>query len=165
MTPPRWCAAGLFSLIVALVLAGCKRQEQAAQQTSTATGAATATGPGPKTGPPPGMPAPLALAEPHLAGKKVFNNNACFRCHTVGAGKGGAGDGPPGGPPDDPPGMGHKGPDLGKVAQKEGHNVEWFIAYVSNPRATRLDSKMPGFEKQIQPADMKALAEFLASLK
>jgi cbb3-type cytochrome oxidase cytochrome c subunit len=58
-----------------------------------------------------------------------------------------------------------KGPDLVKVASKPERNVEWFIGFVSDPKKTNPDSKMPPFEKQIKPDDLRALAEFLNSLK
>jgi mono/diheme cytochrome c family protein len=74
--------------------------------------------------------------------------------------------GPPmGRPPFGGPGMGNKGPDLAKVASKAGRNVDWFIAFVNNPRKENPAGRMPPFENKIKPENMRALAEFLASLK
>jgi mono/diheme cytochrome c family protein len=155
-----------------LVLVSCKREEQGPPQ----------PGPGTDNLPPgfPPMPRPPVLeeTEPHAAGKKVYNANGCARCHTMGGTQAGPpiGGPPPGGPPMGGPPMGgppmggppmpNKGPDLAKVASKgEKRDVEWFIAYVSNPKKTNPEARMPPFEKQIKEKDMRALAEFLASLK
>jgi mono/diheme cytochrome c family protein len=153
VTLPQWCLAGLLGLTL-LVLVGCKREEPV----------------------PPGLQPPLEESGPHAAGKKVYNAHGCSRCHTVGAapaepsgpsmpplpGK----DAPPvAGPPMGGPPLPNKGPDLANVASKPERDVEWFIAYVSNPRKEKRDSRMPPFDKQIKPEDMRTLAEFLASLK
>src|SRR5262245_65190642 len=101
--------------------------------------------------------APLAESEPHAAGKKVYNANGCFRCHSMGEDQGGPPLPPmppmpkgappfPGGPPKGgPPGgpmMPNKGPDLAKVARKPGRNAEWFIAFVTDPKKENPDSRM-----------------------
>jgi cbb3-type cytochrome oxidase cytochrome c subunit len=116
------------------------------------------------------MARPLEEKEPHAAGKKVYNANGCLRCHTMGEAQngppGGPKGGPPkGGPPMPPGGDKKKGPDLSKVASKPGRNVEWFIAFVSDPKKDNPESPMPAFAKQIKTEDMRALAEFLADLK
>jgi mono/diheme cytochrome c family protein len=143
MTCPRWCRAGLFGLTLLIVLS-CKKSE-------------TTPPPGTATGNPPPTfiqlkPPILEVVEPHAAGKRVYNANSCHSCHTVG----GATPGPP---------MPKKGPDLAKVASTPGRDVEWFIAFVGNPKKERPGAKMPAFEGQITPEDMRALAEFLTSLK
>src|SRR5262245_26023994 len=127
-----------------LVLAGCKRDEQGPPQ----------PGPGPDNlppgGPPMVPPAPLPEDEPHAAGKKVYNANACCRCHTMGGAQAGPpmggppmGGPPMGGPPMGGPPMPTKGPDLAKAGGKAERNVEWFIEYVSHPKKKNPDSKMP----------------------
>jgi cbb3-type cytochrome oxidase cytochrome c subunit len=119
---------------------------------------------------PPGMqPKPLEETGAHAAGKKVYNASGCMRCHSMGNVGGGApvGGPPMGGPPmgGPPKGAMAKGPDLAKVAAKEGRTVDWFVAYVSNPKKEKPEAKMPSFENKIKAEDMRALAEFLASLK
>src|SRR3954470_11624531 len=101
-----------LGLTLLLLAGGCKREEPPPMK--------------PMGGMPnPGMtltpPATLEEKEPHAAGKKVYNANACFRCHSMG--------GPQAGPP-----MPNKGPDLAKVAGKPGRNADWFVAYVSDPK-------------------------------
>jgi len=39
------------------------------------------------------------------------------------------------------------------------------MQYIRNPKATKTDSGMPPFEGKIGEEDLKALAEYLASLK
>ncbi|HEV3143589.1 MAG TPA: c-type cytochrome [Gemmataceae bacterium] len=140
------------------------------------------TSSGPQGGPGPGSNAVPFDAEsgPHAAGKKVLQNSGCFRCHTVDGARGAVGGGmpmggpPPGGPGPDGPGpggpgkgmMGSRGPDLGKVASNPERNVDWFIKYVRNPKSVRPEARMPSFdETKIKDSDLKALAEYLASLK
>jgi cytochrome c553 len=78
------------------------------------------------------------------------------------------------GPPDKggfgPPGKGGfppfkaKGPDLGKVGQDPTHTVEWLMEYVRNPKSKKADAKMPA-QTKINDQDLRAVAEYLASLK
>jgi cbb3-type cytochrome oxidase cytochrome c subunit len=68
----------------------------------------------------------------------------------------------PGGPG---PMIGGKAPDLGKVGGDLAHTVDWLMAYIRNPKATKAGSKMPSFEGKIKDDDLRALAEYLASLK
>ena len=132
------------------------------------------------------MPKPIDESEPHAAGKKVYNQNTCFRCHTMGDAGGGPpmppmpdkgkmppdkGMGPPDkgmGPPDKgmggPP-MPAKGPDLAKVASKGNRDAKWFAEFLADPKKDKPESKMPPFGEKIKGDDMKALTEFLASLK
>ena len=157
--PLRWCLAGLLGLTF-LILVGCKREEQPPPQ----GGPNNFPGPPPMPGPPP----VLEETEPHAAGKKVYNANGCMRCHTMGGPQAGPpiGGPPMGGPPMGKPPMPGKGPDLAKVASKgEKRGVEWFISYVSHPKKVNPESRMPPFEKKIKDKDMRALAEFLSSLK
>jgi mono/diheme cytochrome c family protein len=122
--------------------------------------------------PPPGPPqggTPQAEADnytgPHPAGRKVFVANNCARCHAIGGagGPGGAGGAGPGGPGG--PGRGMKGPDLSKVGQAPAHTIDWFMEQVRNPQAHKQNSRMPKFEGKINDQDLRALAEYLASLK
>ena len=185
MRSSRWCAAGLLGLAF-VIFVGCKR-EDTSQPGSNAGGPP----PGPNQGgPPQGFtpPMPLVEMEPHAAGKKVYNANACFRCHSLtlaqagpGApkdGKGGAPEGPQGGPPGGPKGgppdggkggpkggPPNKGPDLTKVASVQGRDVEWFIARISDPKKENINARMPPFGEKIKSDDMRALAEFLVTLK
>src|SRR5262245_30225919 len=149
MTFSRCCLAALL-LLPLFVALGCRREEPPP--------------PPPPGGDPkfPGMPfAKIDESEPHAAGKKLFNMK-CVRCHTIGGDKGGEKGGEKGPPPMPP--MPNKGPDLAKAA-KDDRKAEWFISYVSDPRKVKTDSKMPAFEGKLKAEDMRALADFLASLK
>jgi mono/diheme cytochrome c family protein len=130
-----------------------------------------------------------AESGPFAAGKKVFADQNCARCHSGGGAGGTPMGGPPGAggppgrggpmaggpPPDGPPpgaggpppgrGGGGRGPDLAHVGRDPNHTVEWLMGYVRNPRATKPDSRMPSFESKISEDDLRALAEYLASLK
>ena len=130
-----------------------------------------------------------AESGPHAAGKKVLVANGCFRCHMVNGVRGPVGGGGPpmGGPPGADggppmggggprpggrggPGMGPGGrpraPDLGQVAKDPEHTADWIIRFVRNPQAVKPDSKgMPRYEGKIQDDDLRALADYLVSLK
>jgi mono/diheme cytochrome c family protein len=58
-----------------------------------------------------------------------------------------------------------RGPDLGKVGANPDHTVEWLIAFIKNPKASKPQSRMPGFEGKLSDDDIKTVAEYLASLK
>ena len=60
---------------------------------------------------------------------------------------------------------GNQAPDLGKVGQEPAHTVEWFMAYVRNPKSQKPDAKMPSFEGKVNEEDLHSLAEYLAGLK
>ena len=100
-------------------------------------------------------PAPAAGggSDQASAGRKVYDEHRCARCHTIG----GAG-GPPGGGKS-------RGPDLGSVGRDPTHTVEWLAEHVRNPQSHRPDSRMPAYDGKIQPQDLQSLAEYLASLK
>ncbi len=109
-------------------------------------------------------------AGPYAAGRKVFDNNRCKQCHaTSGLGNLAPG-GPPGGPPAGPPGgpggppkMGG-GPNLSTIGAR--HDADWIAAHVRDPQSHKPGSKMPKYpEGKINDADLKALADYLASLK
>jgi len=128
----------------------------------------------------PGGTAPKFDAEsgPHVAGKKAMVANGCFRCHAVnGARAGGPAMGGPGGPGGGPggpggprPGMGGPGgrmgggPDLGRAGGDPDHTVAWLMEYIKNPKSKKPEARMPAQER-ISDQDLKAVAEYLASLK
>jgi hypothetical protein len=123
------------------------------------------------------------------AAKKVYADNTCNRCHKLGdvnammsggfpgfPGGGGppgfpGGGGPPGGgsaggPPGGggPPGM--TGPDLTKVGADATHTVDWLSAHIRSAKTHKPESMMPDYPKErISDADLKTLAEYLASRK
>lgn len=126
------------------------------------------------------------------AGKKVYADNNCARCHKLGetgggpsfggmGGPGGWKGGPPGGfaegkkgPPGDiadgkkgpPPGGGMGGTDLTKVGADSKHTVAWLSAHIRDPKSHSPYSRMPASgPDKISDTDLKALAEYLASLK
>lgn len=146
---PRWPIAVLLAVAV-LVLVGCQKEE-----------------PPPPGGPPPRFsppqpPAPIPEEGPQKAGKAIFNKNTCYRCHTIGAAQGGPGV--PGGPHGAPPHPGAKGPDLAGVGSRPGRDVEGIMAFLDDPHKENPSSRMPPV-KHLEREEMRALAEFLASLK
>ena len=99
----------------------------------------------------------IAVAQPIAAGRTVFEQHNCGRCHRISSGSGPAGGGPARGP--------GKGPDLGTVGRDPSHTIEWLMEQIRNPRAHRPDGRMPPYEGKIKDEDLDALAEYLASLK
>jgi mono/diheme cytochrome c family protein len=99
------------------------------------------------TGPAPGTESAFA------AGRKVYEDRNCGRCHTLGAASpaGGGGRG------------GRRKVDLSRVGAS--HTVDWISDYIRDPKAQNPMSHMPAFRDKIQPQDLRSLAEFLASLK
>ncbi len=65
--------------------------------------------------------------------------------------------GGPGGPPG--------GPDLGKVGGDPTHTVDWLMEHIRKPKSHKPNSRMPPFEGKIRENELRALAEYLASLK
>src|SRR5258708_354346 len=98
-------------------------------------------------------------------GKRVFTQN-CARCHSIG-GAGGPAEGAGGGPGrgGGGPGGKNRGPDLSTVGRDPAHTVDWLMAFIREPTSKKPRSRMPGFEGKIAEADLRALAEYLASLK
>lgn len=80
------------------------------------------------------------------AGRRVFEQHNCARCHSAGGQRG-------------------RGPDLSSVGRNPQHTAEWLMAYVSNPRSVRPNSRMPGFADKINDQDLRALGAYLTSLK
>jgi cbb3-type cytochrome oxidase cytochrome c subunit len=58
-----------------------------------------------------------------------------------------------------------RGPDLSHVGADPTHTSDWLIEHIRNPKAHKPDSRMPAFEGKISDEDLKAIAEYLASLK
>jgi cytochrome c2 len=172
VTPVYRSVIWLACLSLLGVLLGCNR-------TKTSTSSEPPPGPSMMAGPPAGFDVDSG---PFAAGKKVFVAHGCFRCHSIG-GIGGSPtmggpppgrgpNGPPmaGGPPPGPGGPGgmmgrNKGPDLAKVGEDPAHTVDWLMEHIRNPKAHKPKSRMPSFEGKIKDDDLRALAEYLASLK
>ena len=183
MTSLRWSLTRLACLAaLVLIVAGCNRTEEV-KNPPPQGGLNVPPMPGPPG--PPNVPKPLEVSEPHAAGKKVYNENTCFRCHSMGGGDGPGFVAPPdggklpdggkfpdggkglpdGGKIGGPPMPGGKGPDLAKVAAKGDRDAKWFAEFLANPKKDKPESKMPPFGDKIKGDDLKALTEFLASLK
>jgi mono/diheme cytochrome c family protein len=58
-----------------------------------------------------------------------------------------------------------RGPDLGNAGQDPDHTVDWFKAYIQNPKSKKPNARMPSFQGKIKDEDLTALADYLASLK
>ena len=102
---------------------------------------------------------------PHSAGKKALVAGGCMKCHAVNGARAGGGPPGPGGPGPGGPGGG-RAPDLGRVGSDPEHTVAWFIKYVRDPKSTKPNSRMPPQpEAKISDADLRSVAEYLASLK
>jgi cytochrome c1 len=43
--------------------------------------------------------------------------------------------------------------------------VEWFIKFIKDPKAVKPQSRMPSFAAKLSDDDLKAVAEYLATLK
>ena len=112
-----------------------------------------------------------ATTPPHVAGKKALVANNCFRCHAVNGARAGGGGGAPGGPPGGPGGPpagammgGGRGPDLGSVGKDSEHTVDWIMKFVRDPKSVKPEARMPA-QSRISDEDLRAVAEYLASLK
>jgi mono/diheme cytochrome c family protein len=136
-------------VVLAVVLWPRKQADSSAGKTQPTTPSTPLTpiGPGP-TGPDAGAGGSGATdtSGPFAAGRKVFEANGCARCHPMGGGRG-------------------KAPDLARVGADPNHTVDWLEQHIRNPKAHNPGSRMPGYEGRIQPQDLRALAEYLASLK
>jgi mono/diheme cytochrome c family protein len=124
------------------------------------------TGPGPAGPGPagPGTTGPATTGQApgsetaFAAGRKVYEERNCARCHTLdGNVGGGGGRGGRGG--------GRRKVDLSRVGAASDHTVDWISNYIRDPKAVRPSAHMPAFKDKIQAQDLRALAEFLASLK
>jgi len=86
------------------------------------------------------------------AGRKVYESLDCARCHSLGAGPGGAV-------------KKGRGPSLSHVGADAGHTVQWLSEQIRNPKSHRPNSRMPAYDRKVNADDLKSLAEYLASLK
>jgi cbb3-type cytochrome oxidase cytochrome c subunit len=167
MAKSRTLLAWLAVVSAAALLVGCKKTES-----TSAPPALMNQGQGDAGGT---APAFDAESGPQAAGKKAMVANGCFRCHAVNGARAGGGammggPGGPGGPGGQRPGMGGPGgrmgggPDLGKAGGDPDHTVAWLMEYIRNPKSKKPEARMPSQER-ISYADLKAVAEYLASLK
>ena len=103
------------------------------------------------------------------AGKRVYANNGCVRCHKLGETGGGGGPamgGPPPGPGGKGPRGGSGGPDLSRTGADPVHTKEWIAAHIRDPKSHQPRSRMPASgPDKINDADLDALAAYLASRK
>jgi len=58
-----------------------------------------------------------------------------------------------------------KGPNLAGIASKPDRTADWIIAHVKNPTTHKPTSGMPAFEGKLADADLKAVADYLLTLK
>jgi mono/diheme cytochrome c family protein len=100
-----------------------------------------------RTLPPASQASPRNDPDESAAGRQVFVRFNCGRCHAVAAGGRG------------------RGPNLSRVGANPMHTVEWLMDHVRSPQSHNPDSNMPAFAGKIGEKDLRALADFLASLK
>lgn len=101
----------------------------------------------------PDMPAPEPAATEPAANvpaqfadaRKTFDAN-CARCHAIGASAGRK-----------------RGPNLGQIGAK--HDADWLAAFVADPKSKKENSRMPPFGKKLAAENIRAVSEYLASLK
>lgn len=89
-------------------------------------------------------------------GRAVYQAQNCARCHQDPGGNAGG------------MAMGrgrNRGPNLSAVGRDPTHTVGWLMEHVRNPKSHRPESSMPPYEGKINETDLRALAEYLASLK
>jgi|GEM_PF-1976220 Cytochrome c553 len=80
-------------------------------------------------------------------GKAVYAANNCGNCHVLGDQGGG------------------KAPNLTHAGAQAGHNAAWFAEFVKDPKKVKPGARMPSYAGKISDDDLKALGEYLASLK
>jgi mono/diheme cytochrome c family protein len=83
------------------------------------------------------------------SGNATFDQK-CAKCHSL--------TGPGGGPK-------RSGPDLSKVGAAPDHNAAWIADHIKNPQSHKPGSKMPAFEAQLKPEEIKEIADWLATKK
>ena len=175
------------------LLVGCGKKDtsetnQPPNNTSGSGGGPPGGMPGPGGPPGPGMSSQDVLAklpggEEFAAGKKVYADQNCARCHKLGetGGKMGGvlraralrvGAPPGGGPPVGPPGKGGPGrpgmggPDLTNVGATVTHTKEWLADHIRDAKKHAPTSSMPPFgPEKISDADLGHLVDYLASRK
>ncbi len=113
-------------------------------------------GPGPRPNPGGGGGPAEAGSGPFAAGRQVYLKNNCGRCHTVG----GEAAGGPGGR------GGRRQVDLSHIGGNPSKTAGWIGDHIRDPKSHKPGSRMPGFgEDKISAEELKALSEYLASLK
>lgn len=117
---------------------GARRGEQPSAPPANTAGSGAAAASGTEAG----------GSQEFAVGKRVFSQN-CIRCHSIGD------EGSGGGP-------GRKRDLTGVGAD---HNVDWFIKFVRDPKSAKPGSRMPPFGDKLAAADLRAVAQYLASLK
>lgn len=80
-------------------------------------------------------------------GAQVFAQN-CAKCHATDAGQ-----------------KRGKGPSLAGIGSKADRPVDWIAAHVRNPADHKPTSGMPAFGGKMADPDIRAVAEYLATLK
>jgi mono/diheme cytochrome c family protein len=170
-------AAAVLLLAVGVTLAVVfwpfgKKPESVAGNTTPPAGPAraAAAAPEPGSGPQEGPGANVGAgsgggeSQDFALGKKVFAQS-CAKCHAIGGGgSAGAAGGGPGGFGRGRGGRG-KGPDLGTVGRNPAHTVDWLMRFIRNPKSEKPNSRMPSLEGKLSDAELRSLAEYLASLK
>jgi mono/diheme cytochrome c family protein len=96
----------------------------------------------------------VATVMPSPSARPIFDQN-CAKCHTL----------PGSAPSADGKGGRGKGPDLTRVGADSTHTVDWITEHIRNPKTHKPDSRMPSFDGKLTPADIRALAEWLAAMK
>ena len=89
------------------------------------------------------LSAPVAAQGDKTKGEKVYADQKCSMCHTIGAGKK------------------KMGPDLTKVGATR--DKAWLAKYLPNPKAENPKNKMPA--AKAKGADLDNLIAYLLSLK
>ncbi len=186
-----WSALLYFGIALGLTL-GCNKDKDKDKTNGNPPPGPPGGMPGGPPGGPGGRPgmisphdvlAKLPGGEEFAAGKKVYADNNCARCHKLGETGGMMMGGPPmhapGGPPGAPgqpgqpgqPGM-HPGgppgagPDLTMVGTAPEHTKQWLAEHIRDAKMHKPESRMPPFGMdKISDADLTSLAEYLASRK
>jgi mono/diheme cytochrome c family protein len=95
-------------------------------------------------------PGPTANTPPANASPGELFGQYCFKCHK----------------PSGPTGAPRKGgPDLAKTAEDPEHTVDWIAEHIKNPKTHNPASRMPAFESQLTPEQIRKLAEYVLTLK
>ena len=121
---------------VILLIVGCNKP------TDTTPAGPSPGGPGGPAGPAPGA---------NASAKELFDYH-CLKCHRTG------------GYAAAPPGK-RGGPDLSKTAADPDHTTDWIVEHIKNPKVHAPGSRMPNFEGQLTPEQMRKLADYVLSLK
>ena len=166
-----WPALLCLGLAFGLAGAGCKKSESTG---GNAPGGPVMMPPGGTNQSPQDVLAKLPGGDEFAAGKKVYADNNCARCHKLGETGGGMAGGPPGaggggmtkGSAGGPPGGMANGPDLTKVGAEPERTAAWLGDHIRNAKTHKPESKMPTFgPDKITDADLAQLAAYLAARK